>query len=101
MAGGLLLALLSHTATIEMETFPGLRENRGPMVVWICGIAVLSAVAGYALQGWRSRGALVMVLLVGVVVALRLYTIAPALHCWSYDSVGRHDGAYHCVNRWE
>jgi hypothetical protein len=33
-------------------------------------------------------------------MALRMWTLTPMLHCWSYDSVGRaDDGSYTCVNR--
>jgi hypothetical protein len=37
----------------------------------------------------------VAVILVGALAALRLWSLAPMLHCWQHDSVGRNDdGSY-------
>ncbi|WP_432137512.1 MULTISPECIES: hypothetical protein [unclassified Streptomyces] len=94
------LALFSHAGTIEMETFPGLRENRAPVVVWMLVLAAPAGVAGLACAGWRSTAGRIGMVLLVVIVALRMWTLAPMLHCWSYDSVGREDdGSYSCYNR--
>ncbi|WP_304451188.1 hypothetical protein [Nocardiopsis sp. YSL2] len=96
----LLLVLISFGATIEMETFPGLRENRAWMVVSLLVLAAPAAVGGLLFTGWRSYGGRAATACLVVLMALRVWTLAPALHCWSYDSVGRgDDGSYHCVNR--
>lgn len=99
-AGAFFLILVSFSFTVEMETYPGLRDNLAPAAVWACGIAVVLAVGALAATGWRSVGGLVTALVVVLLVALRMYTVAPMLHCWSYDSVGRDsDGTYGCYNR--
>ncbi|MFF3558872.1 hypothetical protein ACFYXS_02350 [Streptomyces sp. NPDC002574] len=95
-----LVVLISFMGTTEMERFPGLRENRGPLIVYLLGFAALVTVGGLALSGWRSRGGWAAVACLGALMALRMWTLAPALHCWSYDSVGRNDdGSYSCLNR--
>jgi hypothetical protein len=95
-----LVVLLAFGGTVEMETFPGLRENLAPVVVWMLVLAALTAAGGLALAGWRSLAGWAAVGLLAVLVGLRLWTLAPMLHCWSYDSVGREDdGSYTCVNR--
>jgi hypothetical protein len=104
-AGGLfafaaLIVLLAFSATIEMETFAGLRENLAPVAVGLLVCALLPAAGAVALAGWRSRAAWVLTGCLAALVALRLWTLAPMLHCWSYESVGREeDGSYTCVNR--
>jgi hypothetical protein len=90
----------SFGGTIEMETFPGLQENLAPVVVWMLVFAVLVTVGGLALAGWRSLVGWIAVGLLAGLMALRMWTLAPMLPCWSYDSVGREDdGSYYCVNR--
>ncbi|MGD1216868.1 hypothetical protein AB9Q10_00375 [Streptomyces krungchingensis] len=99
-ACAVLVVLISFGATIEMESFPGLRENMGPLTVYTLGFAALVTLGGLALSGWRSSAGWAAVACVGALMALRMWTLAPALHCWSYDSVGRNDdGSYNCVNR--
>ncbi|MDX2644336.1 hypothetical protein PV341_12295 [Streptomyces sp. PA03-1a] len=95
-----LVVLFSFLGTIEMESFPGLRDNLAPLAVYVLGFAALVAVGRLALSGWRSYGGRAAVACLGVLMALRMWTLAPMLHCWSYDSVGRNDdGSYNCVNR--
>jgi hypothetical protein len=95
-----LVVLISFGGTIEMESFPGLRENRAPIIVYMLVFATLVAVGGLAFTGWRSYGGWAVVVCLVALVAARMWTLAPALHCWSYDSVGRNDdGSYTCVNR--
>ncbi|MFD8521046.1 hypothetical protein ACFV2D_13655 [Streptomyces capillispiralis] len=92
--------LLAFGSTVEMESFPGLRENLAPLAVYLLVFAVPAAAAGLAVAGWRSAAGWAAAAVVGVLVAVRLWTLAPMLHCWSHDSVGRNDdGSYHCVNR--
>ncbi|WUD75253.1 hypothetical protein OG937_27960 [Streptomyces sp. NBC_00510] len=99
-AFAVLVVLFSFGGTIEMESFPGLRENMGPVIVYMLVFAALVGVGGLALSGWRSYGGWAAVACIGALMALRMWTLAPALHCWSYDSVGRNDdGSYYCVNR--
>jgi hypothetical protein len=70
------------------------------MAVATLGFAALLAVGGVALAGRRSRTGWAAVAVLGALMALRMWTLAPVLHCWSYDSVGRtDDGSYECVNR--
>ncbi|WP_409472215.1 hypothetical protein [Streptomyces sp. HC307] len=95
-----LVVLLGFGSTVEMESFPGLRENLAPAVVYLLVFAALLAVCGLALAGRRSRAGWGAVAVIGVLMAVRSWTLAPMLHCWSYDSVGRNDdGSYSCVNR--
>ncbi len=69
-----------------MESFPGLRENRARFAGSLCGTAL--AVAGvFGLLGCRSRAAAVMAVRVAALAAWRLFPLAPALHCWSHDTV--------------
>ncbi|MDX3234900.1 hypothetical protein PV392_04210 [Streptomyces sp. ME03-5709C] len=99
-AFAVLVVLFSFGGTIEMESFPGLQDNMGPVVVYMLVFAALVGVGGLALSGLRSYGGWAAVACIGAVMALRMWTLAPALHCWSYDSVGRNDdGSYYCVNR--
>lgn len=92
--------LLAFGSTVEMESFPGLRENLAPLAVYLLVSAALLAVGGLALAGRRSYAGWGAVAVLGALVAVRLWTLAPALHCWSHDSVGRNDdGSYSCVNR--
>ncbi|MFD3451005.1 hypothetical protein ACFWVC_02395 [Streptomyces sp. NPDC058691] len=94
------VVLFGIAGSIEMETGPGLRENQGPLVVCLLAFGALVTVGGLALSGWRSYGGWAAVACLGVLISLRMWTLAPALHCWSYDSVVRDDdGSYHCVNR--
>ncbi|MGW0186674.1 hypothetical protein ACWDV7_13070 [Streptomyces sp. NPDC003362] len=95
-----LVVLFSFGGTVEMETFPGLRENMAPVVVWMLVFAALVAAGGVALAGRRSYAGWIAVACLAGLMALRTWTLAPMLHCWSYDSVGRaDDGSYTCVNR--
>ncbi|OIJ90944.1 hypothetical protein [Streptomyces colonosanans] len=95
-----LVVLFGFVCTIEMESFPGLRDNLAPLAVYALAFAVLLTVGGLALAGRRSYGGWAAVAVLGVLMALRMWTLAPMLHCWSYDSVGRDDdGSYSCVNR--
>ncbi|MFJ9868868.1 hypothetical protein [Streptomyces sp. NPDC101165] len=55
-ACAVLVVLISFAGTNEMESFPGLRDNRAPLVVYMLGFAALVAVGGLALSGWRSYG---------------------------------------------
>ncbi|MFC7220251.1 hypothetical protein ACFQLX_19085 [Streptomyces polyrhachis] len=99
-ACAVLAVLLSFMATSEMESSPGLRENMAPLAVCTLAFGALSAVGGLALTGRRSYGGSAAAICLGLLIALRMWTLAPALHCWSYDSVGRDaDGSYRCVNR--
>ncbi|MFI2432063.1 hypothetical protein [Streptomyces sp. NPDC018693] len=94
------MALFSFAGTVEMETFPGLRENRAPLVVYLLVFAVLVGIAGLACAGWRNRGGWFALAILGALIAVRMWTLTPMLHCWSYDTVGREDdGSYTCYNR--
>jgi hypothetical protein len=94
------VVLLCFGGTIEMESFPGLRENMAPVVVYMLVFAALLAVGGVALAGLRSYAGWAAVAALGALMALRMWTLTPMLHCWSYDSVGRNDdGSYSCYNR--
>ncbi|MGP4083909.1 hypothetical protein [Streptomyces sp. KR55] len=95
-----LVVFFGFGSTAEMESFPGLRENLAPVVVYLLVFAALLAVGGLALAGRRSYAGWGAVVVLGVLMAVRIWTLAPMLHCWSYDSVGRNDdGSYSCVNR--
>ncbi|MET8802310.1 hypothetical protein [Streptomyces sp. NPDC004546] len=62
--------------------------------------AALAAAGGLVLAGPRSYGGWAAVILLGALAALRLWTLAPMLHCWQHDSVGRNDdGSYSCHDR--
>jgi hypothetical protein len=99
-AAGACLVMLGFLGTMEMESFPGLRDNTAPPAVWLSACAALLAAGGVALAGRRSRTRRGAALCLAVLVAWRMYTLAPALHCWSHNSVGREaDGSYHCVDR--
>ncbi|MET9829372.1 hypothetical protein ABZ078_08680 [Streptomyces sp. NPDC006385] len=95
-----LVVCFAFAGTVEMESFSGLRENLAPVVVGMLLFAVLVTGGGLALAGRRSYTAWVVAAVLVALMALRMWTLAPMLHCWSYDSVGRNaDGSYHCVNR--
>ncbi|GGT07786.1 hypothetical protein [Streptomyces chromofuscus] len=95
-----LVVLFAFLGTVEMETFPGLRENLAPVVVWMLVFAVLVTAGGLALTGPRSYAGWITAACIAALIVLRMWTLAPMLHCWSYDSVGRNDdGSYSCVNR--
>lgn len=95
-----LVVLFSFGGTIEMETFPGLRENMAPLVVYMLVFAALVSVGALALAGRRSRAGWIAACCLAALMGLRMWTLTPMLHCWSYDSVGRlDDGSYYCVNR--
>ncbi|MEU4093502.1 hypothetical protein [Streptomyces sp. NPDC026673] len=97
----LFLVLVAFAGTTEMESFPGLRDNRVQFVVYTCAIAVLAAAGVFGVLGRRSRAALVLAVCVAALVAWRLWTIAPAFPCWSHDTVSRDDdGSYRCLDRW-
>ncbi|MGW3241806.1 hypothetical protein [Streptomyces sp. NPDC001070] len=101
LAAGGFLALLSFFGATELGTFPGdLQENRAPLVVTACVIAVLLTAGGVAAAGRGSCVALASAACVALLVTWRLYTIGPALHCWSYNTVvSNPDGSYDCVDR--
>jgi hypothetical protein len=62
--------------------------------------AVLLTGGGVALAGRRSRTAWAVAAALVALMALRMWTLTPMLHCWSYDSVSRDDdGSYRCLNR--
>jgi hypothetical protein len=95
-----LVVLFGFLGTTEMESFRGLRENRAPVVVSMLAFAALLAAGGLVLAGRRSYARWVAAAVLGVLVAVRMWTLTPMLHCWSCDSVTRNeDGSYHCVNR--
>ncbi|MFF3910142.1 hypothetical protein ACFYZJ_30155 [Streptomyces sp. NPDC001848] len=95
-----LAVFFSFMVTTDMETVPGLRDNMAPMAVGALVFAALLVVGGTALGGRPSYAGWAVVALFGGLMALRMWTLAPMLHCWSYDSVGRNDdGSYSCVNR--
>ncbi|MGR6970270.1 hypothetical protein ACU639_11755 [Streptomyces cynarae] len=52
-----------------------------------------------ALEGRPSYAGWAVAAVFGVLMALRMWTLAPMPHCWSYDGVGRNDGSCSCVNR--
>lgn len=83
-----------------MESFPGLRENRARFAVSLCAVAALAVPGVFGLLGRRSRAAAVTTVFVAALVAWRLFTLAPALHCWSHDTVVRDGaGSYRCLDR--
>lgn len=95
-----IVVLFGFGGTIEMESFPGLHRNDAPLVVHMLVFAVLLAAGGLALAGWRSYVGWAAVVVLTALMALRMWTLTPMLHCWSYDRVGRNDdGSYSCVNR--
>ncbi|MFF3684611.1 hypothetical protein OHS70_25280 [Streptomyces sp. NBC_00390] len=94
-----LLAYVSFGATVEMETFPGFRPNHAGFAVFSVVLAVLSAWGGLAVAGRRSRLALAATVCVAAALTWRMYTLAPALHCWEHNTVGRNDdGSYDCFD---
>ena len=95
-----LAVLFSFMVTTDTETVPGLRDNLAPMAVGALVFAALLVVGAVALGGRPSYAGWAVAAVFGVLIALRMWTLAPILHCWSYDSVGRNDdGSYSCVNR--
>lgn len=95
-----LVVCFAFGGTVEMESFPGLRENLAPVVVGMLVFAVLLTGGGLALAGRRSYTAWAVAAALVALMALRVWTLAPVLHCWSYDSVSRDDdGSYRCLNR--
>ncbi|MGI5399026.1 hypothetical protein ACQEVG_06120 [Streptomyces sp. CA-135486] len=95
-----LFAYASIMSTIEMETFPGLRDNDAGLALFFVVLAAGAAVAGLFFAGRRSRAALVATACVAVALTWRAYTVAPAMHCWDHNSVGRNDdGSYDCYDR--
>ncbi|MGW0600792.1 hypothetical protein ACWD11_27215 [Streptomyces sp. NPDC002776] len=95
-----LLVLFSFGGTVEMESFPGLRENMAPLVVSMLVFAALVSVGALALAGRRSYAGRFAVVCLVALMGLRMWTLTPMLHCWSHDSVGRlGDGSYYCVDR--
>ncbi|GGW41296.1 hypothetical protein [Streptomyces griseoloalbus] len=100
LAFACLAVLLGFGSTVEMESFPGPRENLGPVAVYLTVCAALLAARGLTLTGRRSRAGWAAVVVIGSLVAARARTLAPMPHCWSYGSVGRNDdGSHSCVNR--
>ncbi|MFE9018690.1 hypothetical protein ACFYNL_08995 [Streptomyces sp. NPDC007808] len=95
-----LVVCFAFGGTIEMESFPGPRENLAPVVVGMLVFALLVTGGGLALAGRRSYTAWAVSAALVALMGLRMWTLAPMLHCWSYDSVSRDDdGAYRCLNR--
>ncbi|MFE0625663.1 hypothetical protein ACFW3D_01675 [Streptomyces sp. NPDC058864] len=94
------LVMLGFLATMEMESGPGLRDNTAPLVVYLCALAALPAAGGVAVAVRGSRAARGAALCLAALLAWRMCTVAPALHCWSHNSVGRAgDGSYRCYDR--
>ncbi|MDX2848331.1 hypothetical protein [Actinacidiphila glaucinigra] len=99
-AAGACLVMLGFLATMDMESGPGLRDNTAPLVVYLCALAALLAAGGVAVAVRRSRAARGAALCLAALLAWRMCTVAPALHCWSHNSVGRaDDGSYLCYDR--
>ncbi|MET9874197.1 hypothetical protein ABZZ36_06135 [Actinacidiphila glaucinigra] len=99
-ATGACLVMLGFLATMDMESGPGVRDNTAPLVVHLCALAALLAAGGVAVAVRRSRAARGAALCLAALLAWRMYTVAPALHCWSHNSVGRAaDGSYGCFDR--
>ncbi|MFJ8647312.1 hypothetical protein ACIRNI_14460 [Streptomyces sp. NPDC093546] len=95
----LLVMAFSFAGTIEMESFPGLRENLTIPVIAVGVFAVVVAAAGLVLAGVRSRLAQAATACVVLLLAWRVYTLGPVLHCWDHNSVGRDDdGTYRCYD---
>ncbi|GAA3304522.1 hypothetical protein [Streptomyces cinereospinus] len=99
-AFAVLVVLFAFGGTIEVDTAPWLDQNPAPVVVMMLVIAVLVTAGGVLLSGPRSYAGWIAAACVAALVVLRTWTLAPMLHCWSYDSVGRNeDGSYRCLDR--
>jgi hypothetical protein len=93
------LAWLSFGVTVEMETFVGLRPNDAGFALFFAVLAAGAALWGLRLAGRRSVLALAATVCLAAALAWRLHTIAPALHCWDHNTVGRNDdGSYDCFD---
>jgi uncharacterized membrane protein len=94
-----LAVCFAFLVTAGMDS-PGWQDNAAPMAVALSVVAALLTAGGLALAGRPYGGWWVVVAALGALMALRMWTLAPVLHCWSYDSVGRNDdGSYSCGNR--
>ncbi|MFF7211449.1 hypothetical protein ACFZAU_13055 [Streptomyces sp. NPDC008238] len=99
-AAGACLVMLGFLAAMDMESGLGLRDNTAPLVVYLCALAALLAAGGVAVAVRRSRAARGAALCLAALLAWRMYTVGPVLHCWSYDAVSRaDDGSYLCYDR--
>ncbi|ATW48443.1 hypothetical protein [Streptomyces peucetius] len=91
------LAWYSFGITVEMETIPGFRPNRAGFAIFLVLAAAGAALAALTLAGRRSRLALTATACVAAALVWRVHTIAPALHCWDHNTVGRNeDGSFDC-----
>ncbi|GGT17893.1 hypothetical protein GCM10010271_21160 [Streptomyces kurssanovii] len=94
-----LLAWFSFGVTVEMETFAGLRPNDAGIALLFAVLAAGAALWGLRLAGRRSVLALGATVCLAAALVWRLHTIAPALHCWDHNTVGRDaDGSYDCFD---
>ncbi|MEU0082869.1 hypothetical protein [Streptomyces sp. NPDC006274] len=99
-AAAALLAWLSFGVTVETETFAGLRPNDAGLALFFAALAAGAALRGLRLAGRRSVLALAATACLAAALLWRLHTIAPALHCWDHNTVGRDDdGSYDCFDR--
>ncbi|MDI3406335.1 hypothetical protein [Streptomyces cavernicola] len=98
---GLFLTVFSLGFTVEMESFPGLRDNVAPIAVVVVLIGGLCGLAGAMLCARSTpRTAAVLGLCLLAAVGWRTYALAPMLPCWSHESVARNeDGSYTCYDR--
>ncbi|MFM9369639.1 hypothetical protein [Streptomyces sp. Da 82-17] len=98
---GLFLTVFSLGFTVEMESFPGLRDNVAPIAVFAVAVAVLCGLAGVLLCARRlPRTAVVLGLCLLAGAVWRVYALAPMLPCWSHDTVARNEnGTYTCYDR--
>ncbi|MEU7277334.1 hypothetical protein AB0A69_00845 [Streptomyces sp. NPDC045431] len=95
----LVVMSFSFMGTVEMESFPGLRQNDTFAVIVMGVFAVVVAGAALVLAGYRSRLAQAATACVVLLLAWRVYTLGPVLHCWNHNSVGRgDDGTYTCYD---
>ncbi|WP_457028431.1 hypothetical protein [Kitasatospora sp. P5_F3] len=100
----LLLSLAGTTEAEQPELFPGLRENRAPLVLVLLVVGVLATVAALALAVRGSRWVLISVGVMGVLLlggaVCRTVTLAPMLHCSGHTAISREeDGSYRCADR--
>ncbi|WP_354642202.1 hypothetical protein [Kitasatospora camelliae] len=102
-----LLLVIGYAATLEAEQpdqFPGLRDNRGPLVLIAVVLSAAAALVALIAAARSSRlvlatvGTVCVLLLAGGV--LRAYSVAPMLACLGHNAVAREaDGSYSCADR--